>query len=170
MMNMVDTGIISGEQPQDSFDEIEAVLRPQVLRMMLCRVSVEDAQDVTQRVFAIVFKKFGSFHGASSRRTWVFGIAERELRAWRRENFRRGPVVQADIANPWPSATAGVVLRDAILKLSEAQAGAFVMMEVEGLSVREIAEIQGVPEGTVLSRLHAARKRLREILKDGDLV
>lgn len=169
-MNTMDRGVLTGEQPQDRFEDIESTLRPQILRMMLCRLSIDDAQDVTQRVFTTVFKKFSSFEGASSRRTWVFGIAERELRVWRRENFRREPVVRADIANPWPSATAGVVLRDAILRLSEEQAGAFLMMEVEGLSVREISEIQAVPEGTVLSRLHAARKRLREILKDGDLV
>lgn len=169
-MDTVEFGIGASENPEDCFEDVEAVLRPQILRVMLCRVSAEDAQDITQRVFTIVFRKFGSFRRASSRRTWVFGIAERELLAWRREQKRHAGEFETGEENPWPHTTAGIVLREAISRLSEEQAGAFVMMEVEGLSVREIAEVQGVPEGTVLSRLHAARKRLREILKDGNLL
>ncbi len=169
-MVKVDSGILAGERPEDRFEDVESILRPQILRMMLCRVSPDDAHDITQRVFTIVFKKFSSFRGMSSRRTWVFGIAEHELRALRREQKRKPEMKGTESQNPWPHATAGIVLRDAIARLNEEQAGAFVMMEVEGLSVKEIAEVQGVPEGTVLSRLHAARKRLREILKDGNLL
>jgi hypothetical protein len=47
MIYSVDTGLLTGEQPQDRYDEIEAVLRPQILRMLLCRVSFEDAHDLT---------------------------------------------------------------------------------------------------------------------------
>jgi RNA polymerase sigma-70 factor, ECF subfamily len=116
-----------------------------------------------------VYRRFTSFRGEGSRRAWVFGIAEMELRAWRKTQTRKIVLPQGEATNPWPGATAGIILREAIHRLNDEQAGAFVLFEVQGFSVKEIAQMQEVPEGTVLSRLHAARQRLRKILKDGDM-
>lgn len=135
----------------------------------MCRVGSDDAHDIVQRTFIVVLRKLDKSGEGEGVRAWIFGIAERELMAWRRENKKAGQEVLEKSHNPWPFTTSGIVLRDAISKLSEPLAGAFVMMEIMGLSVREIAEIQQVPEGTVLSRLHTARARLREILKTGEI-
>ena len=51
-------------------------------------------------------------------------------------------------------------------KLPEDQKQVLVLKEVDGLSYKEIADIIGIPQGTVMSRLYYARKRLQEALKD----
>lgn len=56
----------------------------------------------------------------------------------------------------------------AIQSLSEAQRTAVVLCDVEGLSYEEIDAVMGCPVGTIRSRIHHARKRLREILVDSE--
>ena len=53
----------------------------------------------------------------------------------------------------------------ALDKLSEDQREVILLREVEGLSYKEIAEAMGIPEGTVMSRLFYARKRLQGLLQ-----
>jgi RNA polymerase sigma-70 factor (ECF subfamily) len=55
-------------------------------------------------------------------------------------------------------------LERALLRLSEPKRVALLLTEVEGFSGPEVAELLGVPVGTVWTRLHAARKELRELL------
>jgi RNA polymerase sigma-70 factor (ECF subfamily) len=55
-------------------------------------------------------------------------------------------------------------LQDAIAQLSAEHRTVLSLFAVDGLSHRQIAEILDIPEGTVWSRLHKARKRLREIM------
>jgi RNA polymerase sigma-70 factor (ECF subfamily) len=55
---------------------------------------------------------------------------------------------------------------DEVDKLPEDQKQVLVLKEVDGLSYKEIADIIGIPQGTVMSRLYYARKRLQEALKD----
>ena len=59
----------------------------------------------------------------------------------------------------------GVDLDAAFDRLPEEQRSAFLLSEVEGLSYAEIARIEDVAVGTVKSRIHRARERLRELLK-----
>ena len=56
-------------------------------------------------------------------------------------------------------------LRDAIDQLPDDARQTLVMREVDGLSYAEIAEALEIPKGTVMSRLHHARKRLRTLLE-----
>jgi RNA polymerase sigma-70 factor (ECF subfamily) len=56
------------------------------------------------------------------------------------------------------------VVADAIERLPDDARQTLVLREIEGLSYAEIAECLGVPKGTVMSRLHNARKRVKEIL------
>jgi RNA polymerase sigma-70 factor (ECF subfamily) len=58
----------------------------------------------------------------------------------------------------------GERVRQAVLELPQASRGVLILREYEGLSYREIAETLDIPIGTVMSRLHYARNRLRELL------
>ena len=58
------------------------------------------------------------------------------------------------------------VLEEAIAQLPKDQRAVVVLREVEGLSYKEIAEVLDCPEGTVMSRLFYARKKLQDILRD----
>ena len=57
-------------------------------------------------------------------------------------------------------------IRDGLAELTPEHRAAILLREVEGLSYDEISEVMQCPRGTVMSRLHYARNRLREILKD----
>jgi len=54
-------------------------------------------------------------------------------------------------------------LAQLLAKLSPERRATFVLFEVEGVSCEEIAELTGVPVGTVYSRLHLARKQVSEV-------
>jgi RNA polymerase sigma-70 factor (ECF subfamily) len=56
-------------------------------------------------------------------------------------------------------------VQEAVLGLPEASRAALVLREYEGLSYKEIAQALDIPMGTVMSRLHYARSRLREMLR-----
>ena len=56
-------------------------------------------------------------------------------------------------------------INDALQKLPEEQRQIVVLREVQGLSYREISEVMDIPEGTVMSRLYYARKKLQKLLE-----
>ena len=60
----------------------------------------------------------------------------------------------------------GERLKDAVSRLPEEQRLVFVLAENQGLKYAEISEVMEIPVGTVKSRMHAAMRRLRELLKD----
>lgn len=127
-----------------------------------------DAEDVVQEVFLSVHRALPLFRGESRLSTWIYRIAIRaalEHRAKRRQSEPIEPLAN-DLAGP--SEEDGHVLRDqtrrllaAMDRLSAEHRTVLSLFAVEGLSHKEIAEILGVVEGTVWSRLNAARKQLR---------
>ena len=144
-----------------------AEFREPILRVVLSMVSDDEAHDIVQQALLVAIQKIAQFKGQSSLRVWVFGIAMTEVKAWRRKRWRRWfseTVSEDPEQDPWPLTTNGLVVREALQKLSHDHSSALVMYEVEGLSVDEIAEVQGVASGTVMSRLFYARKRMRKLL------
>lgn len=141
--------------------------------------------DVLQNVFVKVFKGIRHFHGDSSLRTWIYRIAMHEalnhrrswLRRLRREPFslddgRGGCVVEYVEHNeqqdtPYQAleqAERQDLVRRALASLSQPYRAVVVLREIEGLSYEEIAQVVGVAEGTVKSRLMRGRELLRRKL------
>ena len=155
------------ESQPDAQEAFLRHFREPLLRVVLSMMQDDEAHDVVQQSLLIAIQKISGFKGESSLRVWVFGIAMTEVKAWRRKRWRRWfseVVREKPEENPWPLTTCGIVVREALCKLSHEHSSALVMHEVEGMSVDEIAEIQGVPSGTVMSRLFYARKKMRELL------
>lgn len=141
-----------------------------VARFCVRRLGPELGKDAAQETFIAMQKSLKAYRGDSAFSVWLLGVAHRVCLVARRRNkeFSRlpdwmeaGPVPEKEILDR-------EVLRAAMLALSEEHREVVLMHEVEGLSYAEIAEILGVPEGTVKSRLHHAFSRLREKL-GGDL-
>ena len=134
-----------------------------------------ECEDLAQDVFLTAFAKLTAFDpGRASFRTWLLTIARnRCLNALK----RRRPLVRSDLPEATDSRSPDVVLAGAELfqRLDEAlaelpfeQRSAFVLVELEGLSLEEVGRVEGIPVGTVKSRLGRAREKLRSAL--GDLV
>ena len=131
-----------------------------------------ERQDLLQEIALAIWRALPAFRGDSSERTFVFRIAHNRglTHRWQR---RRGSVdqpVSDELPDDRRRADDRVLQQDqyerlsaAIRRLPESQQAA-VMLTLEGLSHREIAEVLGVEENAVAARLSRARRQLRTLL------
>jgi RNA polymerase sigma-70 factor (ECF subfamily) len=130
-----------------------------------------DAEDAVQDVFLSVHRALPGFRGEARLSTWVYRVALRAA-LHVRSRQRPGEPVGDDLSVD--RAEAELLSRDearrtlaALQQLSAHHRAVLSLFALDGLSHREVAEVLGVPEGTIWSRLHAARKRLAEVLGRG---
>lgn len=128
----------------------------------------ENAEDLTQQTFIKAQSRLSSFRGNSSVRTWLHAVAYREFTTWRRLRWLRviGLRVEQQAPDLHGIAEEGLWLLDALAKLKPALSEAFILHEVQGLSVEEISHVTGSPAGTIKSRLHHARANLQRQWED----
>jgi len=159
-----------GEGRATAFELLFRALRLPVLELCLHVAGRRsDAEDGLQETFLAVYRALPAFRGESGLSTWVFRIA---LRAALQLRARRHDHAVVDSETPSPGdGEATLVAREearrvqaALGELSAEHRSVLALFAMEGLGHAAIAEILGVPEGTVWSRLHVARSRLREIL------
>lgn len=130
------------------------------------------ADDAVQEAFLDVMRGWESFRGESRLSTWVFRIAVRAALRVAARAATRSEVVPEELrdGSAGPSETlaqadsAARVLH-AIAELPPGQRAVVSLMALEELSQVEVAEVLGLPAGTVYSRLHEARAGLRERLQ-----
>lgn len=133
-----------------------------------------DAEDVVQESFVRAFKYFASRRG--NERAWLMAIVRNTCYSWLSRNRQPGQhlyesleseeaIAVADENNPQIEAmreSDRQLIGEALEKLKLEFREVLVLRELEDLSYREIAEIQGIPIGTVMSRLSRARGMLRQ--------
>lgn len=141
----------------------------------------EDAWDVAQETFVRAWQSLGAFRGQSAFYTWLFRIAvnlaadRARQRAARARALGSERVPEEEMARTLPDAGPGPDeaaaraeqrerIRRALDLLPPHHRTIIMLSDLEGLTYREIAEVLAIPIGTVMSRLHNARKRLREVL------
>jgi RNA polymerase sigma factor (sigma-70 family) len=137
--------------------------------------SREDAEEACQDTLLALTRGIGQFDGRSSFRTWLYRIATNRARSTYRVLRRRWETEAAGVPlpdQPDPQRTSVIAgtrldLLDALERLSPELAEAVALRDILGLSYREIAELLDVPDGTVKSRIHEARRRLRQRLDGG---
>lgn len=143
----------------------------------LCQLTPDRglAEEILQDTLVAVWRNAGGFAGRSALRTWLFGIARRQAHNTLR---RRGlPLADEDalagMSDPEPMPEEQVLARaDAdelarkIAQLAPIHREVLVLCFVNGLTYEEIAQVVGIPEGTVKSRLSNAKRALRQLLKD----
>ena len=145
----------------------------------------EEAWDVAQEAFIRAYQALPSFRGQSAFYTWLYRIVMNVAADRARSRGARGRAfgtervpeedwdrVLADqnAADEAPDAAAARreqrrKIDEALALLPEHHRKIIVLSDLEGLSYREIADTLEIPMGTVMSRLHNARKRLRDALK-----
>jgi RNA polymerase sigma-70 factor (ECF subfamily) len=127
-----------------------------------------DAEDATQEVFVALLRALSSFRGESSLGTFIHRIAMRIAIKQRMKSSRHDAVrVDAPAStegDPFEAREDQLRLWNAIEQLSLEHRTVLALFAIDGLKHGEIAAILGVPEGTVWSRLHLARKRLAALL------
>lgn len=129
---------------------------------------VEDAEDLTQATIMRAVNGAGRYDGRAPMRTWLLAIAFHEYGRFRRRRLWLPLMTDRPAKDEFGRVHDGEVLLAALAKLPEASRAVFLLHHVEELPVAEIAQALGIPEGTVKSRLFAARERLRTLLGEED--
>ena len=132
--------------------------------------------DVLQEAYLKAFRAYGGFRGESSFVTWLGAIVHRccldHLRSTSRRHWSSLDLVGDDRLTdgrlPDDTVDAHLEVMAALGQLGPDHRAVLVLVDLEGLSTREAAELLGVPSGTVASRLSRARDALREALRSAD--
>lgn len=137
--------------------------------------NAEDAEDVVQESYVRALRAFSTFRGGESR-PWFLTIVRNTSFTWLRDNRSRADRAEYHeelhvSGGPTPEAESlgqerARCVQRCVQQLPSDFREAIILREIEELSYKEIAEITGVPRGTVMSRLSRARVRLAECLKN----
>ena len=152
-----------------------------VLRLV---TNAEDARDVVQEAFLHAYQSLHSFKGDSLFFTWLYRIAVNTAISMKRkqkptlriqpggddknaidpldssESNRPGHAIEMAEEERW--------VHEALAKLSAEHRAVLVMKDMDGMKYEEMADILGVPVGTIRSRLHRARLEMRDLLLQQD--
>jgi RNA polymerase sigma-70 factor, ECF subfamily len=136
-----------------------------------------DAQEVVQEASLRALQFFASFHGEAGR-AWLLAIVRNTCFTWLKKHRGREPAATFDEDFHSPAAETvdpqelliraedHELLHRALHELPVEFREAIVLRELEGLSYKEIADIAGIPVGTVMSRLARGRDRLQQLLRE----
>ena len=117
------------------------------------------AEDLTQETFLHFWRRPNNFDPEKGAiRSYLFGIARKKAADWHEHNKALDEAAQEPSAPPL-----NLPILDALARLPEELRTTLWLREVEGYSYEELAVILNVPIGTVRSRLHTARQRLRKL-------
>lgn len=173
---------------QNAFGELMQLHYEKVFRRVVAIVRNEhDSRDLCQEIWLKVWQQLSTFRGEARFSTWLYSLASRRAldhlrkrRRWfdRFLPFARGNDESSDPEPAFEPADPGAHPRDQVeaqeksRRIEEAMASlppafraVLALREVEGLSYAEIAETLHCPIGTVMSRLHQARRLLLQKLK-----
>src|SRR6201998_1484946 len=140
----------------------------------------QDAQDVVQEAYLRAFRFFPGFRGGDAR-AWLMKIVRNTCYTWLHANRPLQDAAEFDENVFSPASRApnpeeavlqndsNTLVRKALEKLPPNFRKVLILRELEGMSYRKIADITGMPAGTVMSSLSRARGRLRQALR-GPLV
>jgi RNA polymerase sigma-70 factor, ECF subfamily len=152
--------------------------------------NADDAEDVAQEAFLKAFKKLSSFRGQSSFYTWFYRIVfnlsvDLSRRRYRHREMSYGDSFSLDagvahvdssnvelgakVTTPEESLSRLQLrgrIAEAMAQLSPEHRAVISLREVDGLSYAEISDVMGCSKGTVMSRLHHARRKLQRSLRE----
>ena len=145
----------------------------------------DDARDIVQEAFLKVWRSLGAFEGQSAFYTWLYRIVANlcidhlrkgkaqveydDQRVHEEDQVAGDDNILPQTAGLHPgrafeSKELGAAIERALETLSPNHRAVLLMREVEGLSYREMAQAMGVSEGTIMSRLFHARKKMQSAL------
>jgi RNA polymerase sigma-70 factor (ECF subfamily) len=180
-LSLNETRLVREAQAGDrlAFEELVRIHadRLHAIVLRLC-ASPQEAEDVTQEAFLRAWRAIGSFEGRSQLFTWLYriGINEAKRRTERGERRLRTVSLQESASDPpdlseapeprVESSAFRAELERSVRALPLDYRAPLILRDIEGLSTSEAAEILGVSEAALKSRLHRARASVRAALED----
>ncbi|HXK19637.1 MAG TPA: sigma-70 family RNA polymerase sigma factor, partial [Polyangiaceae bacterium] len=126
-----------------------------------------------QEVFLVAARRLHELSPAANVRGWLFAIVFRVVQRTRRGRARyrarigRYAETQTDASAPSHENTSDAAkqLRQLLQRLDDSKRVVVILMELEGMTAAEVASVMSVPQGTIASRLRAARQQLKEMIE-----
>jgi RNA polymerase sigma-70 factor, ECF subfamily len=140
-------------------------------------LTTEDCQDLAQEILLQVWRSLPHFQGRSSASTWSYRVALNTALGWRRKELRRQarqqPVLEVEeLSVAGLDSAQQIVEREAVHQLYAAirqlsnTERALVLLYLDDLSYRQMAEVLGISESNVGVKLNRAKKALGELMKE----
>ena len=132
--------------------------------------------DVVQEIFFVIHAKLDTLENPAALRSWIYGVVRRSVSSHRRARRSRMGAgmavgleaeVVSDIPTPLEQTETNADLRllgELLAELDESKREVFAMVELDELSVPEVAALLGIPLNTAYSRLRAARQAFASAL------
>lgn len=147
-------------------------MRPAYLVALSVTGNPEDAEDVAQEAFLVALKRLEDNRDPKKFGGWLLTIVRNQAKnLLRRERIRKTEELTPETSPGGGNPTRDVYrweirdqMEEAIQGLSEVRKEVLLLHDLEGWKHREIGERLGIPDGTVRSHLHFARKHMRERL------
>ncbi len=131
-------------------------------------------EDAVQDVFIVVHRRLADFQPSTSARAWLYQIARRVARDYRRRIRRKGgldplpetlPDDHPDAADQYEQREAVKLLGEVLAELDERAREVLIFTELEEMRAPELAELLGEPLNTIYSRLRRARLAFNQALE-----
>jgi len=140
-------------------------------------LTTEDCQDLAQEILLQVWRSLPQFQGRASASTWFYRVALNTALGWHRKEHRRQarqqPILEAsDLPVAGLDSAQQVVQREVVERLYTAirqlpkTDAALVLLYLDDLSYRQMAEVLGISESNVGVKLNRAKKTLGELMKE----
>lgn len=180
------------EGDERAFQELVTTYQNRIFGLMLRMINNrQEAEDLAQEVFIIVYRAIGSYRGEGRFYTWLYRIAsntcKNRIKYLKGRNFHRSVEIEDSPQAQLPAAEGGAVVTfqsqvpgpeatvegSRMEQVIQRELGALdpehrlliVLRDIQGLSYQDIIRITGLQEGTLKSRLHRARLALKERLQ-----
>jgi RNA polymerase sigma-70 factor (ECF subfamily) len=164
------------EGDQEAFQKIVQRYKAQVAGIAYRMIGdYEDAKDISQMVFVKIYQNLNRFDTSKKLSTWLYRITINAsidfIRKFRKHKFEVLDNVigqlkekKNDVEKVYQRGLVRLAINEALDGLNPKQRSVFVLRDLEGLDIKEVAQITGMPQATVRWYLHRARAKLRDEL------
>ncbi len=135
-----------------------------------------DAEDLVQEVFLRAYNNLDKYKQGTNAKAWLFTMMrnyfinkykknKKDILSTATANEKNIEEKEENAETPLLSDSLSAIVNDALMELSEEFRTIVYLIDIEGLKYEEVSEIMNVPIGTIRSRLHRARAKLRKKLE-----
>lgn len=175
-MDLIDKGLIENFKKGDTkaFSEIFKIYSDKIYNNVVkLGLNHDDALDIVQTTFYKLFKNYRQFKGESSLLTYIISISLNEVRKRYRNEKKYVDLENEELFSDEEKRDEEKrvkrlkeIVNTGLRKLPFKYREVIVLKDIDELSVKEIEKILKISENTVKTRLHRARKMLKDIIKD----
>jgi RNA polymerase sigma-70 factor, ECF subfamily len=160
--------LLAAHRYAEAFDHLMALCRDKVFRLAISILRDHGrAEEATQETFLKLWQALPTYDGRAAPSTWLYAIARNTcLAALRSERYRKTQDIDGPAMEPPAAPTQGdSEIQELLDRLPDVQRRVISLFYMEQRSVADVADLLGLPENTIKSHLHRARRELARMME-----